>query len=159
VRCHSKPWRPGFWWCQACRRTRNRGATAASERQHKFGSMRCRLVPKGLSENSPVRSAGISCKKRCPSRKGRSKHSAPGFAVTSVSQATIYRPCGTGRRVESANPALRTGLLSSGPSGTDFLYTNGPARSVIATPFKLTQMGGGRTATKEAVGKAKGSVS
>jgi hypothetical protein len=47
--------------------------------------------------------------------KGRSKHSAPGLAVTSVAQATIDRPFPGRAPLKIGYPALRTGLLSSGP--------------------------------------------
>jgi hypothetical protein len=86
------------------------GPAAAHARQHKVWQYALKTRP-GLSAVAfsgggrdlvkvalypAAAGLGNDAKKRCPSRKGRSKHSAHGLAVTSVAQATIDRPSGTG---------------------------------------------------------------
>jgi hypothetical protein len=102
------------------------------------------FVPEGLSESSPVRSAGLAFLEGQPSRKGRStkcwqslshvQHQKPNFSIVPSAQGTIdewWQSLSRARDTQSRPflsslmlmgrscfllhfPALRTGLLSSG---------------------------------------------
>jgi len=69
-------------------------------RQHRVWEYALKTRPGGdlvkVAQYPAAAGLGNDEKRRCPSRKGRSKHSAPGLAVTSVAQATTDRPSGTG---------------------------------------------------------------
>jgi hypothetical protein len=80
-----------------------------------------KLVPEGLSERSPARSAGLAFLKRYPSRMGRSTKCWQSLSrIRDQKPSVSIVPAGTDVSLRLI-PALRAGLLSSGPSGTDFL--------------------------------------
>jgi len=76
----------------------------------------------------------------------------PGFGRTQFrerKQRSISHP---GRLpIKTANPALRTGLLSSVPYGTEFSLTTNDLRDPDREALMLTRMGGCRTATRRSV--------
>ena len=81
--------------------------------------------------------------KNDPSRTGRSTATYAAEAVyeRTRSQNTSIVPAGTGRSFLRHFPALRTGLLSSRPSGTSLLR--------VLLSLMLTRMGSRRTATED----------
>jgi hypothetical protein len=80
-----------------------------------------KLVPEGPSESSPVRSAGLALRKGDPSRTGRSMVAYTcEFRCERLTVEPFYRPYRDGHLFLNHHPALRTGLLSHGPSGTAF---------------------------------------
>jgi hypothetical protein len=98
-------------------------------------SIRRGLVPEGLNESSPARSAGKWCKKRGPSRQGRWKCFGSWSSRMQLHQRERPSIVPPGRVVFlNATPALRTGLLSLSPSGTTSLraypscYVDAPAQ-------------------------------
>ena len=84
---------------------------------------------------------GNDAKKRCPSRKGRSKHSAHGLAVTSVAQATIDRPGRAPLKNRLPSPAAAGYWATFIGSLAGLIFSNlRSLRSVIATSYVDAQL-------------------
>src|ERR1700751_2355189 len=89
-------------------------------------------VPEGLSESSPVRSAGLAFLESYPSRTrtGRSTESWQSLSgVRDQKPDVFYRPCRDARVFLHRFPALRTGLLSLSPSETTLQRTTATSLS------------------------------
>jgi hypothetical protein len=123
-----------------------------------------RFGPKGLGNLAQALAwvaqyevLGNDAKKKCPSRKrkGRSKHSAfcfgrvsaiAGIRRSSRSSVVVLTMADKPGRIlfKNANPALRTGLLSSGPCGTHFLSSPTDLGDPNREALKLMRIGSRR---------------
>jgi len=96
------------------------GPAAAYLRKHKAQLCAELTRPAGTFESSPVGSAGKWCERRDRPARDDGKRSALRLANSLTIQSAINRPIRDVLLEKRANPALRTGLLSSGPFGIDF---------------------------------------